>query len=295
MFLRIFKYSIKNIFRNKFLSISSVLVLTLLMFFINILFILNTVSLDLIWSINSKLTLSLYLKDEYSRNSLEVMEIIEDIDNLEGNIQIEYKNKEQILDEIRLSEPDLAQILERTNPLPNTIVLSNIELEEYKDLNNIIEQKMYILSNEEEDESEYFANYSVQYKKIEQIIKVLHILQIGLYVIIAIFLVSMSVIIYSIIWNFIYYYKDEIYITRLVWWSNMFIYGPFMYQGAIYSLFSFLLSLIIFIFIVSNINSIFEEMYFLNLPSNLFLLELWVFVLIWTISGYLSSKKYLKN
>ncbi len=295
MFLRIFKYSIKNIFRNKFLSISSVLVLTLLMFFINILFILNAVSLDLIQNINSKLTLSLYLKDEYTKNSVEVINIIENIDNLEGDINIEYKDKEQILDEIRLSEPDLAQILERTNPLPNTIVLSNIELEKYKDLNNIIEQKMYILSNEEEDESEYFANYSVQYKKIEQIIKVLHILQIGLYLIIAIFLVSMSVIIYSIIWNFIYYYKDEIYITRLVWWSNMFIYGPFMYQGAIYSLFSFLLSLIIFIFIVSNINSIFEEMYFLNLPSNLFLLELWVFVLIWTISGYLSSKKYLKN
>jgi cell division protein FtsX len=58
----------------------------------------------------------------------------------------------------------------------------------------------------------------VQYKKIEQIIKVLHILQIWLYVIIAIFLVSISVIIYSIISNFIYYYKDEIYITRLVGW-----------------------------------------------------------------------------
>lgn len=199
MFLRIFKYSIKNIFRNKFLSISSVLVLTLLMFFINILFILNAVSLDLIQNINSKLTLSLYLKDEYTKNSVEVINIIENIDNLEGDINIEYKDKEQILDEIRLSEPDLAQILERTNPLPNTIVLSNIELEKYKDLNNIIEQKMYILSNEEEDESEYFANYSVQYKKIEQIIKVLHILQIGLYLIIAIFLVSMSVIIYSII------------------------------------------------------------------------------------------------
>jgi cell division protein FtsX len=63
MLARIAKYSIKNILRNKFLSFSSVLVLTLLMFFINILVVLHDVSFKLIDSINSKLTISLYLED----------------------------------------------------------------------------------------------------------------------------------------------------------------------------------------------------------------------------------------
>ena len=63
MLKRIAKYSVKNILRNKFLSISSVLVLTLLMFFINILIILHDVSFKLIDIVNSKMTISLYLED----------------------------------------------------------------------------------------------------------------------------------------------------------------------------------------------------------------------------------------
>ncbi len=294
MFARIFKYSVKNIFRNKFLSISSILVLTLLMFFINILFVVHDVSLNLIQGINEKLTISLYLNDDYDRNSIEVIDLIEDIKNIEWNIKVDYKTKEDILDDIRVSEPDLAKILERTNPLPDTIVLSNIDLEKYEELNLFIENKLYVLSNEKTDK-EHFSNYWVQYKKIEQIINVLNLLHIGLYVIIVIFLVSIAVIVYSIIWNFIYYYRDEIYITRLVWWSSVFIYGPFVYQWAIYSFASFSLSLIIFTFIISNLNSVFNNIYLLNLSSNIFLLEMLVFVFIGWLSWFLSSRKYLKK
>ncbi|MBT6778732.1 hypothetical protein HOA93_02970 [bacterium] len=79
MLTRIAKYSAKNILRNKFLSLSSILVLTLLMFFINILVILHDVSIKLISSINSKLTISLYLEDGYDRNSVEIIDLINDI------------------------------------------------------------------------------------------------------------------------------------------------------------------------------------------------------------------------
>jgi len=39
---------------------------------------------------------------------------------------VEYKTKDDIINEIRLKEPNLVKILERNNPLPDTIVLSNI-------------------------------------------------------------------------------------------------------------------------------------------------------------------------
>lgn len=83
MLSRILKYSLKNILRNKFLSLSSVVVLTLLMFFINILFVLHDVSFKLINSINSKLTISLYLDDQYDRNTVEVIDLLEDIKKVE--------------------------------------------------------------------------------------------------------------------------------------------------------------------------------------------------------------------
>ena len=272
---------------------SSVVVLTLLMYFINILFVLHDVSFKLIDSINSKLTISLYLDDKYDKNTVEVIDLLEDIKNIEGGIVAKYKTKEEILDEMRIKEPDLAKILERTNPLQNTIVLSEIWLEQYKELNSTIENKLFVLSQEESD-IEHFSNYTAQYKKIEQVTTILHILQLGLYIIIAVFLISISVITYSIIWNFIYYYRDEIYITRLVWGSKVFIYGPFVLQGAIYSFISFLLSLIVFVFLVQNVNAAFSELYFLHIEYKLLFLEMITFIFMWWVSGFFSSRKYLK-
>ncbi len=299
MLTRITKYSLKNIMRNKFLSFSSILVLTLLMFFINILIILHDVSFKLIDSINSKMTISLYLENWYNKNSIEVIDLIEDIRKIDANtaekwkINVIYKTKEDILEDIRVKEPDLVKILERNNPLPETIILSNIKLNQYEDLNKIIENKLFLLSKQEDDK-DYFANYTSQYLRITHIIKVLDILQLGLYVIIWIFLISISIIIYSIIWNFIYYYKDEIYITRLVGWSKKFIYGPFVIQWGIYSFIAFVLSFIIFIFILKNLNWSFWELYMFKVQIPISILEMIIFVLIWGFAWYLSSKKYLK-
>lgn len=299
MISRIAKYSVKNILRNKFLSFSSVIVLTLLMFFINILVVLHDVSFKLINNINSKLTISLYLEEWYDKNSLEVIDLIEDVQKIwewisaEWSILLEYKTKEDILDDIRVQEPGLVKILERSNPLPETIVLSEIRLDQYEELNRVIENKMFLLSSEETDQ-EYFANYTSQYKKITHIINVLDILQIGLYVIIWIFIISISVIIYSIIGNFIYYYKDEIYITRLVGGGKKFIYWPFVLQWSIYSTIALFLSFIVFVFILKNVNVAFNDLYNFEFPNGIFFLEVIVFISIGWLAWYLSSRRYLK-
>ena len=152
MLTRITKYSLKNIMRNKFLSFSSILVLTLLMFFINILVILNDVSFKLIDSVNSKMTISLYLKDEYDKNSIEVINLINNIKKIDSDstwlwkINVVYKTKEEILDDIRLKEPWLVKILERNNPLPETIIISNIMLNQYSNLNKVIENKLFLFN-----------------------------------------------------------------------------------------------------------------------------------------------------
>ena len=215
MIFRILKYSIKNILRNKFLSISSLLVLTLLIFFINILLVLHNVSFKLIESINAKMSISLYLKEDYDRNALEVIDLIDDIKKYSSDIELVYKTKEEVLEELRKKDPELVNILEKTNPLPDTIVLSGIQLNQYERVNYIIEGKMFVLDNDETKE-DYFSNYNSQYDRISRVIAILHSLQLGLYGIIVIFLVSIAIIVYSIIGNFIYYYKDEIYITKLV-------------------------------------------------------------------------------
>lgn len=298
MFLRLFKYAAKNILRNAFLSASSILILTLLMFFINILVILHDVSLKLIDGINEKLTISLYLTDEYDKNSIEVIDLLSDIKNTLPWVQANYKTKEEVLEEIRVKDPELVKILEKENPLPETISLKNIHLEEYEQLNMLIENKLFILQSAETKEKDYFSSYTAQYDRIVKVIGVLSTLQIGLYIIIAIFLISILVIVYSIIGNFIFYYKDEIYITRLVWGSKFFIYGPFSLQWMMYTGIAFVLSTLLFFFFLKNIEYLIApSLSWTILSTNSFLLlfiEAWVFLFVGWAGWYLSSRKYLK-
>jgi cell division protein FtsX len=108
-------------------------------------------------------------------------------------------------------------------------------------------------------------------------------------------MVSIAIIIYSVIWNFVYYYRDEIYITKLVWWANLFIYWPFVLQWMLYSIIAFVLNLIVFALLLKNLNILFWDIYLFSLPIFTLVLEIFIFLLIWWISGYFSSKKYLKQ
>ncbi|MBF0913841.1 hypothetical protein HXK64_02690 [Candidatus Gracilibacteria bacterium] len=294
MLFNITKYSVKNILRNKFLTISTILVLTLLMFFINVLQILDSVSVKIISGINSKMSISLYLKEGVSRDSLEILTLKDNIGNINKNIDFNYKTKDQILLEMKQKEPELVKILENDNPLPETIVLSNIEIEDYEKVNKVVENQFSILLNNDIDK-DYFANYKTQFKRISQVISILNILKVGVEVIILIFFVSIAVITYSVIGNFIYYYKNEIYITRLVGGAKSFIYGPFILQGIIYSIISFFISLFIFVLLLKNLNSTFGEYFEFVVSTEVTLLQLLIFIFIGGISGYLSSRKYLKQ
>ena len=297
MLFRVFKYWLKNTFRNTFLSFSSILVLGLLMFFINILLVLHNVSIKLIDGINDKLTISLYLKDEYNKNSVEVIDLINEIKTYSKDIQVQYKTKEQALDEIRTRDPDLVNILERTNPLPETIILSWISIGQFEAVNSMIENKLYILSGDPKDAKQKYG-YTSQYQRISQVTSVLKTLQFWLYVMIAIFLVSISIIVYSIIWNFIYYYKDEIYITRLVGGNRLFVHWPFIFQGILYNFVAFVLSTLLFFIMIHNISYLFPEGYNLDFLFNGFtvlFLELTLFLIIGWVSGYYSSSWYITS
>jgi len=139
MLTRLCKYATKNILRNTFLSASSVLILTLLMFFINILIVLYDVSFRIIDSVNERLTISLYLDESYDKNSGEVIGLQNDIIKEIPEVGLTYKTKDEVLEDLRERDPELVNILERQNPLPETITLENIPLQKYGKLNSIIE------------------------------------------------------------------------------------------------------------------------------------------------------------
>ena len=267
------------------------------MFFINILLVLHNVSIKLIDGINEKLTISLYLKEGYDKNSVEVIDLINDIKKYSSDIKVLYKSKEDALDEIRLRDPELVNILERTNPLPETVELSWISIDQFEGVNDMVENRLYLLTADQKQSKEKYG-YVSQYQRISKVINVLKTLQFWLYVIIGIFLVSISIIVYSIIGNFIYYYKDEIYVTRLVWGNKYFVHWPFIFQWTLYNFIAFVLSNIFFFLLINNVSLLFPEGYTLDFLFNdaiVLLFELVLFLFIGGLSGYFSSMRYITN
>lgn len=295
MIFNITKYSLKNILRNKFLTISTIIVLTLLMFFINVLQLLDTISVKLISEINSKMSISLYLKDGFTRNSLEVNTLENKIKEINKNINFEYKTSKQNLLEMRQRDPEAVKILENSeNNLPESIILSGIDISDYEKINSAIENQLQIFDSNEVEKN-YFANYTTQYKNIKQVTLVLDSLKMGLEVIIVIFFISIAIITYSVIWNFVYYFKNEIYITRLVWGSRVFIYWPFIIQWIFYAVLSFFISLLIFSILLKNLSIVFEKYSnFFKISFEETLVSLVIFIIVWWVSWFFSSKKYLK-
>lgn len=151
------------------------------MFFVNILMILHNLSNHLIESVNSKLTISLYLKDEYQKDSPDTIRLIEQINKNFPTIFVDFTTKDEALEEMRKKDPGIVEIVKNENPLPSTISLSNIKIEQYQALNETIESKSFILSDFRANST---FDYRSQYLRIQKILSILTALKLALYIII---------------------------------------------------------------------------------------------------------------
>ena len=138
---------------------------------------------------------------------MEVSTLEKNIKEIDKDIVFDYKTKDKILLEMTQKDPELTKILESwDNPFPETIILSNIAIVDYSKVNKAIENQISIFLNND-IEKDYFANYKTQYERINQVTYVLDLLNYWIKYIIIIFFVSIAIITYSVVSNFIYYYK----------------------------------------------------------------------------------------
>lgn len=299
--MRILKYAIKNIKRNTFLSISSFLVLSLLIFFIHILLLVNFTTDKLIENINKRLSMSVILQKWYSNDNSEVVELISWLRWIGDNLEVSYISSQEAFAVLKKTDPELTKVVEEDseNPLPASIKIENMNVNQYNDINEQISKYKWIIVYDEQKFKKKIIAYRDQYNKIQTVISVFISIKYWIIWIISFFIFSVFIIIYNTIWNFIFFHRDEIKVTKLVWWDNIFIYWPFSVQGFLYTFFSTIFSLIIFLYIIKTVNIYLIENFpdfineFLSKNSLYFLYELLILSLIGLISWFLSSIKFI--
>ena len=254
--MNILRYAFKNIFRNLFLSGSSVLIIALLVFFVNILLFVLFASERFVENINNRISITINFRDGYDESTPRAQILSTGIRTSFTGILLEYISRENAFAILQSRNPELASLIEQgdENPLPNSLRISNIDLESYERLNTYVSRFQDILQYDAGDMDKKLLDYRSQYERISFVVWLLSSLQYGVYILLWLFGFTVFAIIYMIIRNFVFFQKDEIRIIELVWGKPVFIYGPFALQGLFYALVAVLLVVGFIIFLHSTLS-----------------------------------------
>ncbi len=124
--MNLLRYAFKNIFRNLFLSISSILIISLLVFFVNILLFVLFATEQFIASVNDRISLTINLREGFSTTDIRAKNLLDEVQGAFTGISLTYISREEALDLLSARNPSLALLVENSteNPLPNSLKIS---------------------------------------------------------------------------------------------------------------------------------------------------------------------------
>ncbi|NCF74956.1 MAG: FtsX-like permease family protein [Xanthomonadaceae bacterium] len=299
MFFRIIQFAFQDFYRNFWLAIITITMLVVTLFSVTALVSLNVVSDQLVKSIENKIDVTVYFKQDVDESqilktrigilSLPEVKKVTFVNKNEALVWLKekYKNNQSILSSV--------EILDK-NPLPNFFIIKAKNSEDYPKILDELNKDEYnkIIKKKGFNDHKIFIN---KISFIKDKTKKMGI------IIIAIFSFIASLIVFNTVRIAIYTHRNEIKIMRLVGASDWFIRAPFLLEEFFYAFISLLILMSFFYpllnFIQPHLNYFLEYNFDLisYFKNNLFFIfgsEFVAVILINMISSFLAIKKYLK-
>jgi len=227
-YYRIIKLGLTNFWRNGLLSMAATLILTITLFSISIFVTLTLVANSAIESVNSRIDVVAYFKDNASEK--QVLDLRKELSVLDGVRSVEYISKEKAFEkwQARTEDQRLKEVITaKDNPLPRSLeikmtdpektgqVAEYLEKEEIKPLIHRVRYNKEVI--------ERLTHYTGIIKK----------LGLGL---VSIFIVISILVVFNTIRLAIYARRDEIEIMKLVGATPTFIRTPFLIEGVLFGI-----------------------------------------------------------
>ncbi len=230
---RLFSATWTSVIRNKLLSFATIIVITLIAFFLNILSSINYLANYSIESINRKIDLTLEIKDGIELDDPAVDRLKAEL--IQSNAQVVLISKEQALQDFKQYLPDLGNFLEKysQNPLPASLYITAPNLEVYEQISAVVENPQYkkIINFDQNENS--FLNQKIRITKIVDMSVAAKNFVLILQV--AFFLIAILIVL-NTIQIVVHHRREEIRIMKLVGASKAFITGPFVLEGVLYGI-----------------------------------------------------------
>ena len=244
---RVLKAGFANFWRNGWVSLASVLVMTITLFTIGSLIFGRAILLSTLDELQNKVDISVYFKTNASEDA--ILAFKDDLSKLPEVKFIEYISRERALEIFKEKHKDnalITQSLEELgeNPLGAVINIKAKEPQQYGSIAKFLEDK---LESEGVDSIIDKVNYRQNKAVIEKLTKIISSSKkIGLGVSLILIFISILVT-FNTIRLAIYTARDEINIMKLVGASNRFVKGPFLVEGVLYGLVAAVAVIILFL------------------------------------------------
>lgn len=300
---RIIHTGIVNFMRNVTLATAAIAVMVVTLTIVLFSLITNATFENTIAQITDKIDISVFLKDSDTPD--QTQRLIAQIKRLPNVKSVIYLNKaaalRQYMQQNAGNEQLLTAINETTNPLPATILIKPIDLNQIQDI------KTYLVKPEvaalQSDQPSYSGDRKQAIDKITHATNVLR--KIGV-ITVAVFAVICALIIFNTIQMAIFNRRDEINIMRLLGASTWYIRGPFIVESAIYGFLSAIFSVLIVnsAFLASSnalqasslglLDINYANQYFDTHFWQLLTIQLMLGIVLGAVSSSIATRRYLK-
>ncbi len=300
---RIVRGGFLNFVRNGFVSLSSVLVMTITLSVITIIILSQAVLNFSLSQLQDKVDVTVFFTVGASES--EILGIQSQLQQLPEVASVDYISADQALENFRERHSTdylTLQALEELdeNPLGATLNIQAIEASEYEQIANFLESGDALASNQKViiDKVNYFQNKLV----IDRLISITEgAKRLGVGITIVLVLISVIITFNTLRLN-IYIAREEIGVMRVVGAENHYIRGPFMIEGMIYGIVSAFITMLIFYPITLWLGANMSEFLGINLNTyyfsnffQLFVITAVFGMLLGIVSSFLATRAYLKK
>jgi cell division transport system permease protein len=246
-FRRIVRAGFVGFWRNAYVSMASVFVLTVALFVIGATMFLDQLLTTSLTTIQSKVDINVYFVPDASEEEIDrIRTAVAALPEVEN---VTYTTRQEALEEYRNRNQgnEIAlQALEELNenPLGATIAVQARETSQYEEVARYLDEQKAL-----EDVNAPVIdviNYARNKDSIDTLTGIIEAVERTTFFVMVTLLLAATLITFNTIRLAIYTSREEISIMRLVGASNMFIRGPFMLQGVMYGLLAGLLTLALF-------------------------------------------------
>lgn len=300
---RILKAGGQNFYRNTFVSLSAVLIMTItLIVFSTILFMSALLNQSLV-EIKKKVDVNVYFMP--TTDEVSVLSVKTELEKLPEVEVVEYISRDQALENFKYrhrNEPDILEALFELedNPLGAILNIKAREAEQYEGIAAHLETNYPTGQDTSIIED---VNFNANKEIIQKLTDFIAAGQKLGGVITILFIFLSIVITFNTIRLAMYISRDEIKVMRLVGASSGYITGPFIVTGVLYGISSSILTLILLIpatwwagpITARFFNGINVLEYYGSHFFQFFLILFFSAILIGAISSYIAVKKYLKE